>query len=542
VSFALASVLSALVLTLLLEALDQTIVGAALPRIVASLQVYDRYTWAVTAYTLGSCSLIPIVGKLSDQFGRKWFLIGGTVLFLLGSTLSGLSQTMNQLIAFRALQGIGAGMGIALAFTVVADIFPPAERAKWSGLFGGVYGVASVIGPSLGGWLTDHGSLVGNLVTDATRWRWVFYINILLGILTLLSLFLYLPANLAVRNSSYTGWAAVRRIDVLGSVLAARATISLLLGLTWGSNQVYAWNSPQVIGTLAGAAALYVLFVVTERFAVKPILPLELFRNAIFTVSALLSLGQLTVLIGGVVYLPLFLQGVQGESASSSGAVITPLTFASLAGATLAAAVMAKTKRYQGVLIIAAVVMVVGAFLLTRLTPTSGAIETLIVMVILGLGIGPFFTGPTVAAQNSLRPEQLGAGTAAVRYMGQLGLVLGVAVIGSVVNNVLASEITPRLQRIPGIANIPQPVITQATNLQVLVNADYRHALLRAVVQQTPPAYQSAAQQTLNAIFDALKQSLNVGLHDGFLVILGLSVVAVVLAFFLRDVPLRKTS
>jgi MFS family permease len=158
------------VLTLLLEALDQILVGTTLPRIVASLQGHDRYTWAVTSYTLGSCSLIPIVGKLYDQFGRKWFLIGGTVLFLLGSALSGLSQTMNQLIAFRALQGIGAGMGIALAFTVVADIFPPAERAKWSGLFGGVYGVASVLGPSLGGWLTDHGPLVGNLVTDATCW------------------------------------------------------------------------------------------------------------------------------------------------------------------------------------------------------------------------------------------------------------------------------------------------------------------------------------------------------------------------------------
>ncbi|MBA3825492.1 MAG: hypothetical protein H0X24_16545 [Ktedonobacterales bacterium] len=203
---------------------------------------------------------------------------------------------------------------------------------------------------------------------------------------------------------------------------------------------------------------------------------------------------------------------------------------------------MAQTKRYQAILIVAAVVMTVGAFLLTRLTATSGTSETLIVMVILGLGIGPFFTGPTLAAQNALPSQQLGIGTAAVRYMGQLGSVLGVAVIGSVVNNVLASDITARLHGIPGIATIPQPVINQATNPQVLVNADYRHALTQAVVQNTPPPFQNEALQTLNSLFDALKQSLNVGLHDGFLVILGLSVASIVLTFFLRDVPLRETN
>src|SRR5438132_315115 len=183
--FALVSILVALMLTLLLEALDQTVVGTALPRIVGELQGFDRYTWVVTAYLLASTTMIPIVGKLSDQFGRKWFFIAGVVIFLVGSALSGASQTMDQLIAFRALQGLGAGTGIALVFTVVGDIFPPAERARWQGIFSAVYGFSSVVGPTVGGWLTDHGPLLGNLITVATSCRWVFYIHMPIVMYTL---------------------------------------------------------------------------------------------------------------------------------------------------------------------------------------------------------------------------------------------------------------------------------------------------------------------------------------------------------------------
>ena len=310
---ALASVLIALMLTLLLEALDQTIVGTALPRIIGSLQGFDRYIWVVTAYTLASTTMIPLVGKLSDQFGRKWFLIIGTAIFLIGSALSGASQSMNQLIAFRAIQGLGGGIGIALVFTVVADIFPPAERARWQGIFGSVYGVANVIGPTLGGWLTDHGPLVGNLVTDTTRWRWIFYINLPIGILALAALLIYLPTNLSVPSNRLNGWAAIRRIDVLGAVLASSATICLLLGLTWGSNQIYAWNSLQVIGVLLASGALYALFILTERLVAEPILPLNLFRNQVFAVASLLSLLQLMILVALVIYLPSFFRASWGN-------------------------------------------------------------------------------------------------------------------------------------------------------------------------------------------------------------------------------------
>jgi EmrB/QacA subfamily drug resistance transporter len=355
--FALFSVLTALMLTLLLEALDQTVVGTALPRIIGALQGFDRYTWAITAYTLASITMVPIVGKLSDQFGRRWFLIVGTAIFLLGSALAGASQTMNQLIAFRALQGLGAGIGIALAFVVVADLFPPAERVRWQSLFGVVYGFANLVGPTLGGWLTDHGPLVGTLVTETTRWRWVFYVNLPVGILALAALLIYPPSNISARSSDYTGWAAVRRIDVLGAGLSAAATICLLLGLTWGSSATYAWSSPQVIGILVSAVTLFGAFLIAERFAVEPMLPLDLFRNQVFAVAALLSLLQLMVLVGLIVYLPLFLQGVLGVSATSAGAVITPMTVSSVLGAALAGFTITILKRYQLITILSALIM-----------------------------------------------------------------------------------------------------------------------------------------------------------------------------------------
>src|SRR5712691_2288070 len=206
-----------------------------MPQIASSLHGFDHYAWVVTAYLLASTTMIPLVGKLSDQFGRKGFLILGTVLFLLGSLLSGASQTMDQLILFRALQGLGAGVGISLVVTLIGDIFPPQERAKWSGIVGAVYGFSSLIGPTLGGWLTEHGPLLGNLVTDAARWRWVFYINLPVGVIALAALSISLPANISIRTNRYRGWQAVRRIDFAGAVLAATATICQLLGLAWGS-------------------------------------------------------------------------------------------------------------------------------------------------------------------------------------------------------------------------------------------------------------------------------------------------------------------
>src|SRR5216683_4997898 len=208
--FVLASVMIALMLSLFLEALDQSVVGAAMPRILAQLHGLDRYSWVVTAYILASMTMVPIVGKLSDQFGRKWFLLSGTLLFLLGSILAGASQSMDQLILFRALQGLGAGIGMALVATVMADLFPPDERAKWMSIFGIVYGVSNLVGPTLGGWLAEHGPLLGSVVTEATRWRWVFYINLPVGLIAVVALLIFLPSNLSGDTRARAGRESLR--------------------------------------------------------------------------------------------------------------------------------------------------------------------------------------------------------------------------------------------------------------------------------------------------------------------------------------------
>jgi EmrB/QacA subfamily drug resistance transporter len=546
---ALVSVLIALVFTLLLEALDQTIVSTAMPRIIGSLQGFDRYTWVVTVYVLVATTMVPIAGKLSDQFGRKWFLVIGALSFLLGSMLSGASQNMTQLIIFRAIQGFGAGVGIALVPAVVGDIFPPAERARWQGIFGIVYGVSNLIGPTLGGWLTDHGPLLGNLVVDGTRWRWVFYINLPIGIIALAALLIFLPANISERDTSYTGWAAVRRIDFLGAALAAAATICLLLGLSWGGNQTYEWGSPQIVGVLVASGVLFVLFFITERFVAEPILPLDLFRNQVFSVSALLSLLQMMVLLGMALYLPFFFQGVLGLSATNSGATITSQSFSVVIGAALASILISIVKRYQLITIVGSLVMTIGVFLLTRMDISTSMITIVISMVITGLGLGVFFSVLNLSAQNALPRTRLGVGTAAVRYMGEVGAVLGIAVIGSIVNSTIANDIATRVPA--AVARQLTPAgLKAATNPQVLTNPDARNAVVDAAkhfaTQHVPAGpqhdfiVQQIAQQvthTLNQVFDALKLSLAVAIQHGLLTVLLFCLAMIVGSFFLKDIP-----
>ena len=536
---ALISVLVALMLTLLLEALDQTIVGTALPKIVGYLHGFDRYTWVVTAYLLASTTMVPIVGKLSDQFGRKWFFVAGVIVFLTGSILSGAAQTMNQLIAFRALQGLGAGTGIALVFTVVGDIFPPAERARWQGIFGAVYGFSSVVGPTAGGWLTDHGPLLGHFVTNATRWRWVFYVNLPIGLVALAALLIYLPRNISVRSTRYQGWAAVKRIDFLGAALASAATICLLLGLTWGSDQTNAWGSAQVVGVLVAAGVLYVAFFFTERTAVEPILPLDLFRNQVFTAASVLSLVTGAALLSLVIYLPLFLQGVLRESATNSGLVITPLTISLTLGATFCAIAIARAGRYQIFTIVGACVLTVGVFLMTLWTSATSLLTASVEMVIAGFGLGVFFAVLTLAVQNALPRTRLGVGTGAVTYLRALGQTLGVAIVGTVVNNTIASDIQHRL---PAAAKqfIPPPALKAFTNPQVLISQDYHNQVVARAHQSAPPAFQGQVDTLLAQIFSALRQSLATAIQHGYIVVLCFCVVIVVATFFLKDVPLAK--
>lgn len=553
--FALASVMCALLLALLLEALDQTVVGTALPKIIGTLHGFDRYTWVVIAYTLTSTAVTPIVGALTDQFGRKWFLLSGTAVFLLGSVLSGAAQTMDQLIIFRALQGLGAGIGIALVMTVIGDLFPPAERAKWQGSAAGVYAVSNVLGPTLGGWLTDHGPLLSGLVTDDTRWRWVFYVNLPVGVLALAALLIYLPAKLSVRSTRYTGWAAVRRIDFLGALLAVGATVCLVFGLNWGGDPAYGWTSSRVVGPLIAAGVLAAAFLVVERFAAEPILPARLLRNQVFAADSVLSLASGIVMLPLFIYLPLFLQGVLGDSATNSGLILTPMSVSVVIGAGVTTGLIAKRQRYQAITVIGACILTAGVFLLTRLTPATSHAQAGAFMVVAGIGLGTFFAVQTLAAQNAVTPDQLGIATSAIRYLQSLGTVIGAAIIGTVINNTLASDLARRIPASTAQQLTPQG-LQYATNPQVLVNLDYRAAVVHTAQQyavqyatQNVPSgpqhdaiAQSAAQQTaalLQQVFEAVRQSLAVAIQHGFMAVLAFCAICLVATFFLKDVPFR---
>lgn len=529
--FAFFSVMGSLLLTLLLEALDQTVVSTALPRIISTLQGFDRYTWSVTAYALASITAIPIVGKLSDQFGRKWFLLSGTLIFLIGSVLAGAAQDMDQFIAFRAIQGFGAGVGIALVFSVIADIFTLKERLKWQSLFGVVYGFSNLVGPTVGGLLTDHGPVLGDIVTDSTRWRWVFYINLPVGLLALAGLVLYLPTNRQTFHSQYRGWAAFRRIDFVGAILIAAATICLLLGLTWGSNKDFAWDSVQVLGILGASAVLFILFIVVESFAAEPIIPLDLFRNRNFTMSAFLSLVQFMALVGLIIYLPLYLQGILGQSATSAGEVITPFTLSSVVGAMAGGILVTKIKKFKIITIVGAIMMFIGVFLMSRMDATTSLWEAITFMIITGLGVGPFFSILTLIAQNAVPRSKLGVGTGSTRFFGQLGGVLGVAVVGTVVNNTLGSDLANRL---PAAAHqLPPQVLGLATNPQALVNPTYHATVVQAVTGANPQA-----QGLLDQIFQALKMAFETAIQQGFLAILIMSGIVVLGTFFFKEVSL----
>ncbi len=566
---ALASVLAALMITLLLSALDQTIVGTALPTIIAELNGVNDYTWVITAYLLTSTTVIPMVSKLSDQFGRKWFLLLAVVIFLIGSALSGASQSMNQLIGFRALHGVGGGMLASLVFTLVGDIFTPAERARWQGLFSGVFGLASVIGPSLGGWITDN-----------TSWRWVFYVNIPLGIIALILLFFFLPTNISIRTA--TGSNALARIDWIGAFTSASATVLLLLGLTWGG-ATYPWASWQVIGALSASGVLFIAFFIAETRVADPILPLDLFKNQIFTAGALLSLSVGLMLFAVVIYLPIYLQGVLGIKATNSGIEVTPLVVTLAISAALIGFVIARVGRYQFIAVIGGLVLVGGAYLLSTMGVSTTQQTVVLFMIVLGVGLGLLQPVMTLAVQNAIPRNRLGAGTGAVTYLRTLGSTLGTAIVGSIVTNASETYLNPRLGNIQngtalvnGVRSFTgtltnsqalQPLLTDQnlrqlalTKAQQAATAQATKAAVAQATAQVPPstpnydqviaaitskvtaAVQATVPQqvadTYNQVLAVGRAALANGIHDAFLAAVGVAVLIVIITLFLKDVPL----
>ena len=503
-------------LAMFLSSLDQTIVGTAMPKVIAELGGFAHYTWVTTAYLIASTVVVPITGKLTDIYGRKWFYIAGIIIFMIGSLLSGLSQSMLQLICFRAFQGIGAGIMMANAFTVIADLFAPAERGKYQGFITGVFGLSSIIGPTLGGFITDRFS-----------WHWVFLINIPLAILIVVLFIFFFPQ---LKRDSLK-----HRIDWAGITTLILTVVPAMLALTWGGVE-YPWISIQIIGIFLFSLVMLGIFIVVEKRHAEPIIPINLFTNPIISVSLGISFLSGMCMFGGIIFIPLFFQGVLGLSATTSGSFLTPMMLGQVSGSLLSGQLLSRAGghyRIQGIFGLG--IMAVGLFLLSRMTASTPYSAAVINIVVMGFGLGITMPLYTIAVQNAVPYNVLGAATSTVAFSRTIGGSFGLAVFGTIMTNNFAASF---LTRIPEMLKSVVPLSTlsaMASNPQVLLSPDAQNqikSLLFPLGAQGTTAY--------NQLLQALRQSLDSALAQVFLIGLVIILIAFILNFFLREIPLRK--
>jgi EmrB/QacA subfamily drug resistance transporter len=414
------AIYAGLMVTLLLAALDQTIVATALPRIVSDLGGITQYSWVFTAYMLTSTVTVPLYGKLGDVYGRKNLFLFSIVVFLLGSALCGAATDMTQLVIFRAVQGIGAGGLFPLSLAVIGNIVPPRDRGKWQGLIGAVFAASSILGPAVGGFIVDNAS-----------WRWVFLVNLPVGGIALVVISITMP-----RRAPQTAHA----IDWLGAGLLAAGIGSLLMGLVWGGKD-YPWTSGHVVVALVLAAALLVAFAFVERRAPEPILPFDILRNPIVagSVACMALVGM--AMFGTISYVPLFVQGVIGTSATSSGVVLTPLMLGAVTTSMLSGQLVSRTGRYRLNAILGPLVLATGMFLLWRMSVNTTNAQAARNMVIAGIGIGSMMQVFVISVQNAVPRRHIGSATALTQFSRQMGATIGVTVMGAIVNHGLPAGV-----------------------------------------------------------------------------------------------------
>jgi len=481
-------IFGALLLVLFIASLDQTIVATALPTIVGDLGGLQHLSWVVTAYLLASTVVAPLYGKLGDLYGRKHVLQAALALFLLGSALCGLSQSMTELIAFRAVQGLGGGGLIVVAMAVVGDLVAPRERGRYQGLFGGVFGVATVAGPLLGG------SFVDNL-----SWRWIFYINLPLGAIAM-----------AVIASAFQSRPTTERhaIDFLGTIVLAAGLSGVILYTSLGGT-TYAWDAPAMLAAIIGGAALLALFPFVEARAAEPILPPELFRNATFRTTSAIGFVVGFALFGSVTFVPLYLQVVRGHTATQSGLLMTPMMLGLLVTGIASGLLISRYGRYRPFPIIGTALAAAALFLLARLDVSTPTWNAAVYLLILGLGLGLVMQVLVLAAQNAVDQRLLGVATSGASLARQIGGSVGVSVFGAIFTNRLGQELAHRLPR-----GVRVPAHTSPT-----------------LVRHLPPV-----------IHEVYVAAYAAALHPVFLTAGGVMLVAFGLSWLLRDVPLRETA
>jgi EmrB/QacA subfamily drug resistance transporter len=505
--------LSGLMLSMLLAALDQTIVGTAEPMIIASLSGFDRYPWVSTAYLLCSTVSVPIFAKLSDIYGRKWFLLGGSAGFVITSALCGAAgkinllglDGMNQLILFRAMQGICGGMMMGLTFTIVGDIFSPAERGKYQGVFSGAWGVASVFGPTLGGWLTDQIS-----------WRATFYVNLPVGLVAIIAVYLYFP---------YWHPKDVKRhIDWPGVVTLILCVVPFLLALTWVTD--YGWFSARVELLLAMAVAMGGAFLYAETKAVEPLIPLTLFHEPVISMCSIGVFVLGIAMFGMIIYLPLFMQGVLGVTATRSGNLLTPLMLGVVIGSFVCGQATLRLRSYKIPSVVGSLLVTIGTILFARMDASTQPSDVILAMITAGFGMGLVLPAYTVAVQNAAPHKYMGVATASSTFFRSIGSTVGVAIFGSLLLTNYHHDFARAVPR-----DIPQDAMTAFSNPLLLPQ-------LRPQLEATFSHYENG-QHLLQSLYASVGTALLGGIQWIFLISAILMVGLFILNLLIKDVPLR---
>jgi EmrB/QacA subfamily drug resistance transporter len=496
-------------LAMFLAALDQTIVGTALPRIVAELQGLDYYAWVATSYMVASTTMTPISGKLGDLFGRRSALLVGIVGFVLASALCGQAQDMPQLIAFRGIQGLFGGVLFSNVFASVADLFDPKTRARVQGMFGGVFGIASVVGPVVGGALTDNLS-----------WRWVFYVNVPVGIIALAAVFFFLPT--VAHKASW------RDIDFLGAATLAATLVPLLVGLS--ITRDHDWGSIEVLGLLAVAAVMGVIFFLIEQREKHAIVPFGLWTNRTFAVSMITSFFVAFGMFGAILYVPLIYQGILGIAATNSGLLITPMMVGLVGASLLTGQIITRIDRYRLVGTVGTLVMMSGLWLLGQVTVETKEIEVVRDLILVGAGLGVTFPLYINASQGAVPRQYLGVVSSQIQFWRNIGGTIGVAILGAV----LSHDLPKKIQENIAALNLP-PALLSSLPTGASPQAIFDPAKIAALRASVPAPFQPVVDQILTAVRAALASTI----HEVFFYATAIVFVAVVASLFLKEVPIR---